>query len=243
VEAGTVLEASYNLGFRRFDTAGFYARGNSETLLERVFGSNRAEIFISSKGGLSWDGNDVVHDATPDALKTTLYRSLDRLKTDYLDLYSLHWPDKNVPIQDSISALMALKDEGLIKEWGVSNLTSEEVDSCISPQSSIYHQVHFNPIHDKSEPLIFGKQENRCRNIVYSPLEQGLLANPNRDLGKKDVRNRNPYFKTRPNVNMTVHEVYDWILDKDFVDGIIFGPRNLAQIKDIGDFMAKKDYD
>ncbi len=91
-----VLEKALACGIRHIDTAGFYAHGESEKLVAKVIGNNREEVFISSKGGLVWEGNRVLHKAGADDLRKVLMKSLDRLKTDYIDLFQLHWPDPDV---------------------------------------------------------------------------------------------------------------------------------------------------
>jgi len=97
---------------RCFDTAGFYAHGRSEQLLSKVITQQkRQKLFIASKGGLSWQGKNVIHCTNRDALRQSLFSSLERLKTDYLDLYQLHWPDPQTTIETSLETLQALQEE------------------------------------------------------------------------------------------------------------------------------------
>ncbi len=245
------LETAYEQGVRHFDTAGFYAQGRSEVLLAKAFGRVRPKVFISTKGGLERVGRKVWHDARPEALRQALFQSLDRLKTDYVDLFQLHWPDPETPLDESISALKALKQEGLIRYWGVGNLSAHEVLGYIGPGEMAPHQVHFNPIYRSSfQVLQAGRRDFRCLNCIVSPLEQGLLASGiylSKELGKKDIRRRNPCFHDkgiRKWLEGLFHRcslrglspvtvVLSWILSHKEVDVVIPGPRKPDQLDEI----------
>jgi len=197
-ESLSTLKAAFDAGIRHFDTAGFYAQGRSEELLRKAFSAVRGQVFLSSKGGLKRRGRRVWHDARPRSLRQALHETLRRLGTDYLDLFQLHWPDPDVPIDESLDALRQMRSEGLIRFWGAGNLSAEQVLEHIRPGERIPHQVHFNPIHKGGLAIMqAGREGDRCINCVISPFEQGLLVNPRyltARLGKKDVRRRNPYF-------------------------------------------------
>ncbi len=246
------LEAAYETGIRHFDTAGFYAQGRSEELLKKAFGGNRrSKVFISSKGGLWREGRRVWHDARPEALKKALYQALERLGADYIDLFQLHWPDPKVPLDESIGALQQLRDQGLIRFWGAGNLTAEQVKRFIAPEGTMPHQVHFNPIHrDGLAILKAGRDCDRCINCIISPFEQGLLTSSRlleKELGKKDVRNRNPYFKSAFAKKLASElfsrcsqqgvspaaAVLAWIIEHQEVDIVIPGPRRPEHLEPI----------
>ncbi len=241
---------------RYFDTAGFYAHGTSEKLLQQIIKTEREEFYISSKGGLVWNGRKVEHQASPEALTRQLYESFDRLKTDYLDLYQLHWPDPKVPMGESIAALSDLKKKGLIRSWGVGNLTDYDLYHYLDGEKDIPHQVHFNPVHRNFNILHAG--DRQCINCIISPLEQGLLV---RDQalsdkgrsGKNDIRKRNPYFSDlkvllwckKFNELLNHHRVSKvsmillWICTQPQVHVIIPGPRMTTQLDELLMFRAE----
>ncbi|MEK6705886.1 MAG: aldo/keto reductase [Bdellovibrionota bacterium] len=249
-EARHVLETAFERGARHFDTAGLYGRGHSEKLLAKVLGCKRKQVFIATKGGLVWNGRKVVHDATRATLRQTLHESLDRLNTDYIDLYQLHWPDPSAPIEESIETFLEFKSEGLIRHWGVCNLSAEDVIRLLPKNALITHQIHHNPIHRADDVLKAGMLDMRCYNCIYSPLEQGLLAGGKSSwpeaLGLRDVRRRNPYFKNtqilawvsklrsiaeRNRLSLPAI-VLQWILKNDSVHALITGPRTVDQLMD-----------
>tara|TARA_A100001015_G_scaffold8446_1_gene10366 strand:+ start:1068 stop:2054 length:987 start_codon:yes stop_codon:yes gene_type:complete len=241
-----VISHAFENGVAHFDTAGFYAHGKSEALLDSELSSVRKQVFYSTKGGIHWSGRHVVHDGSPTRLRQTLMESLDRLNTDYLDLYQLHWPDPKTSITESIQSLQSFQKEGLIRYWGVGNLSSETLKRELPDAQRIPHQVHFNPIHHDLETLQAGHENQRCLNCVISPLEQGLLSgsSPEIDaLGKGDVRRRNPYYKT-PSIRPLLQALQDacdvhplsllvllWILGHPTVDVVIPGPRKRSQLE------------
>ncbi len=247
----STLQEAFAKGFRHFDTAGFYASGRSEELLAKAFSKKRKEIFISTKGGLWRRGRKVWHDASPKALRDALYQSLKRLKTDYIDLFQLHWPDPGVPVDESLGAMEEFKREGLIRFVGVGNLSSQMIRAYIKPGMLIAHQVHFNPVYFETlDSLRAGKEGARCINCVTSPFEQGLLVSPiylKKRLGKKDVRNRNPLFSDHA-LKKRLQYFFDkcadegvspaasitgWLLAKSEVDVVIPGPRRPEHIHDL----------
>ncbi len=242
-EALATLEAALDAGIRCFDTAGFYAHGRSEQLLSKVIGRERKKLFIASKGGLCWQGKNVIHQADRSTLRQSLLTSLERLKTDYLDLYQLHWPDPQTPIEESLEALQELQNEGLILRWGVGNFSVAQIQAYLPSGGFIPHQVHHNPIHRADEILVAGKTEQRCINCITSPLEQGLLGTSAKMLGKRDVRRRNPLFyseqasvarfieKMKP--LPPVSAVFLWLLSSPLVDIVISGARTRKQLAEV----------
>ena len=250
-ESLKVLDEALHSGICHYDTADFYAHGKSERLLAKAFaGQQRERLFISSKGGLGWEGNRVVVCGEPLALRRALIGSLERLKTDYIDLYQLHWPDPKVPLDVSIAALRDLQSEGLIRFWGVCNLNVRQIIKHIPSGHFIPHQVHFNPLCQAQPVLAAGAELNRCVNYITSPLEQGLLATCQsaaglEHLGKRDVRRRNPLFHSdavRQRLNQLpalmqsspisqVSVILLWILVQDGVQSIICGAKTKSQLR------------
>jgi len=247
-ESLKVLDKAISEGLHYIDTAGLYGHGKSELLLGKALSGRRKKVFVSTKGGLVWNGRQVEHRGALTDLRVALEESLERLNTDYIDLYQLHWPDPKVPIEESLEALRAFQKSGLIKHYGVGNLTAKEVSEVLPEEGNIAHQVHFNPLYrDEEETLRVGHEKNRCFNCAYSPLEQGLLVTGQRELGKKDLRNRNALF-SNPNTKRwlqgfekvaregsipKVSLILSWILSRKAVDAVICGPRKLSQLDDV----------
>jgi len=252
-EARAVITLAWREGIRHFDTAGFYAHGKSERLLATALKKeHRKEVFLSTKGGLFWQGRDVRHDARPEAMRKACIESLERLATDYLDLFQLHWPDPSVPLDESIDALRALQREGMIRYWGVGNLDPKEVHTHLREGSRTPHQVHHNPLCRRDATLQAGCQKDRAYHCIVSPLEQGLLGDSKTSrgleaLGKRDARRRNPCFhSTEVDEWLRVFQslsaglelprasiVALWLLSREGVDAMVPGPKSTAQLREL----------
>ncbi len=245
------ISTALEKGIRHFDTAGFYAKGQSERLLSTELSGRRKEVFISTKGGLAWEGNRVFHRAAPEDLRQQLFESLERLDTDYVDLFQLHWPDPEVPLKESISALKDMKRTGLIRFWGAGNLGVQEIADHLPPGGLVPLQTPFSPCRPTSSAILrAGFQYERAINCIVSPFEQGLLADP-RFLhsvpGKKDIRRKNPLFSCRE-LKKSLVKFFSWAQGRDIpattivllwllgireVDIVIPGPRTPAQVMEI----------
>ncbi|MFO8002535.1 MAG: aldo/keto reductase [Marinilabilia sp.] len=154
-------------GYRHIDTAAFYQ--NEDGLGEAVKSHSlpRNDIFITSK---VWN-TDQGYDQTIDAFN----KSLSKLKTDYLDLYLVHWPVKG-KFKETWRALEALYDEGRIKAIGVSNFMQHHLEDLMGSASVIpmVNQIEFHPYLVQQDLLDFCKKNN-IQYEAWSPLMQGKV--------------------------------------------------------------------
>jgi aryl-alcohol dehydrogenase-like predicted oxidoreductase len=154
-QAKAVLRRAVELGVNFIDTADAYGPDVSEVLIAEALHPYPDDLVIASKGGLvrtgpnRWNAN-----GRPEHLRSTCEGSLRRLKIDQIPLYQLHRPDPNVPYQESVGALVDLKNEGKIRHIGLSNVNEHEVREAqhLTPIVSI--QNRFNVIDLSSESLL-----------------------------------------------------------------------------------------
>src|SRR3712207_4747128 len=120
-----LLRRALELGCTFFDTASFYGGGANETLVADALAANRKEIVLASKCGLflNAEGKRVVN-GRPEALKQTCDESLQRLRTDVIDLYYLHRIDRQVPLEDSVGALGELVAAGKVRTIGLAEVSA-----------------------------------------------------------------------------------------------------------------------
>ena len=130
-ESGTkvVVDAAIDHGITFFDTSNTYGATQSEVLLGRALGNRRSHVHIATKFGMGLDDNfpDIRWSAAPDYVASACEASLQRLGTDYIDLYQLHFPDATTPLEDTIAALHDLVSAGKIREFGCSNFDAERL--------------------------------------------------------------------------------------------------------------------
>jgi aryl-alcohol dehydrogenase-like predicted oxidoreductase len=184
-EVEALVEAALDQGITYFDTAEAYNDGRSEESLGRALNARRAQAVIGSK---VWPNH-----ASPELLRRHCEASLRRLGTDWIDLYMLHWPLTEFPLEPALETLAALRDEGKIRFIGLSNFGAEQTRQAAATGVGIAaNQVCYNLLSRAIEFEILPE----CRRqgigvIAYMPLQQGLLA------GKYHSADELPPMRTR----------------------------------------------
>lgn len=128
-QAREVLERAVELGVDFVDTADSYGPGVSERLVGETIG-DREDVLVATKAGLlrNREGEWIAH-GEPDYVRNQVLTSLDRLRTDTIDLYQFHRPDPDTPFEDSVSTFAELQDEGLVANVGLSNVSVEQLET------------------------------------------------------------------------------------------------------------------
>jgi len=168
------IKAAIDLGVTHIDTAEMYAAGHAEELVAAAIkGHDRSKLFIVSK---VLD----VHLSHEDVIRSCK-ASLMRLNTPYLDLYLIHHPNPRIPLKETMAALDELKEQGLVKNIGVSNFTAERMKEAQSYTKNkiVANQVHYNLLFREPERrnLLKYCQDNDAFLIAWRPVEKGVLTN------------------------------------------------------------------
>ncbi|HEY3267739.1 MAG TPA: aldo/keto reductase [Armatimonadota bacterium] len=195
------LQAALDAGFTLIDTADTYGEGRSEECVGRAIQGRRQEVFLSTKVGVL--GNPTVGwkiDNSARHIREGCEASLKRLKTDTIDLFQLHWPVKDIPIEESLQALLALKEQGKVRHIGISNFHAPELEAAVqhgklaslqSPLSMLERGV--------LEDDLPAASRNGLGFLAYSPLARGLLTGKFRGeaptFAESDVRAHDPRFQ------------------------------------------------
>jgi aryl-alcohol dehydrogenase-like predicted oxidoreductase len=129
-ESVKTIHAAVERGVNLIDTAPAYGFGRSEEIVGRAIADYglRSRVVIATKAGLEWRGGKVFRNASRDRILREATQSLRRLKTDYIDIYQVHWPDPLVPIEESAGAMQTLFDQGKIRAIGVSNFSVAQIE-------------------------------------------------------------------------------------------------------------------
>lgn len=164
------LQHGLDLGIKLIDTAEMYADGRSESIVGKALAGRREEAYLVSKV--------LPNNASYEGVMKACERSLKNLKTDYIDLYLLHWQG-HYSFQETIDAFEQLKTEGKIKAWGVSNMDVDEMKAIQSVENGDQcqtNQVLYNLSRRGIEyDLLPWQQRHRMPVMAYSPIEQGRL--------------------------------------------------------------------
>ncbi len=168
-----IISYAISKGLTVIDTAEYYGNGHTEELVGKAIKNfNRDDLYIISK---VWH-NHLHYDDVINSLK----RSLKRLETDYIDLYLIHWPNKSVPLNETLSAMEYLKDSGYIKDIGVSNFNEELIDEALSSMKKyeiVANEIEYNLDNalNVENNIIEHCIKNKISVIAYSPLSRGYL--------------------------------------------------------------------
>lgn len=206
----SIVHAAIDKGVNLFDVAPVYGWFHSEKVLGwALAGGKRQKVVIASKCGLTWNDK---HETRNDLSKANLLKeidgSLERLQTDYIDIYQLHWPDPATPIEETVEALAQIKKAGKIKYVGLSNFSQADVKKFMSmievnSQQGLYNMLERNTDSYHSIPLAYKTEDEMLPTVreygqaflPYSPMFQGLLAgkfSKGKNYSDRDIRNENP---------------------------------------------------
>ena len=175
----TLLKTAFNEGLDFIDTAFTYGMGRSEEIIGEVVKElgNRQEVIIATKGTQKLIDGETIVDNSPEYLRETVDASLKRLQTDYIDLFYIHFPDKNTPKYEAVGALKELKDAGKIRAIGVSNFSQEQLIEANQDGYVDVVQGHYNLLNRQAEKDLFPYTiEHGISFVPYFPFASGLLA-------------------------------------------------------------------
>ena len=178
-EAKRLLRRVVELGVNLIDTADSYGPDVSESLIADALHPYPEGLVIATKGGLRRTGpGQWPRDARPERLRECCEGSLRRLKLDRIDLYQLHAPDPEVPLEDSLGALKELQDEGKIRHIGVSNVSVKELERSRAVVDVVTVQNRYSLADRTREDTLGACEAEGIGFIPWFPLATGDLARP-----------------------------------------------------------------
>jgi aryl-alcohol dehydrogenase-like predicted oxidoreductase len=178
-EAKRLLRRVVELGVNLVDTADSYGPEVSENLIAEALHPYPDGLVIATKGGLRRSGpGQWPRDGRPEHLKEACEASLKRLRVDRIDLYQLHSPDPQVPLEDSIGALKELQDEGKVRHVGVSNVSLDELERARALVEVVTVQNRYSLADRHSEAVLDACERDGIGFIPWFPLATGDLARP-----------------------------------------------------------------
>jgi pyridoxine 4-dehydrogenase len=178
-ECRRALRRAVELGVNLIDTADSYGPEVSERLIAEALHPYPADLVIATKGGLTRTGpGQWPRNGRPEHLREACEASLRRLKLDRIELYQLHAPDENVPYEESLGALIELREEGKIAHIGISNVSVELLDQALAMTEVVTVQNRFNLADRHSEDVLDACTERGIGFIPWFPLATGQLAQP-----------------------------------------------------------------
>lgn len=266
-DAVTAIRASVDNGVTSIDTAPIYGQGTSEDILgEALQGIARDKVQILTKFGLTWEGTkgsfyfkskdnngkdiDIHKYSGKESIIRECEDSLKRLRTDYIDLYQIHWADDTTPIEESFEAVLRLKEQGKIREAGVCNYNVAQMQRANAVIKLASNQVPFSMVEKTIEQeMVPYCIENKKGILAYSPLQRGILTGKiktDHQFGEGDHRPATRFYKpdniARINAFLSLVKplaesksvslsqlVLRWTIDRPGITVALAGARNADQ--------------
>ena len=267
------MRASIDCGMNAIDTAPVYGFGHSERLVARAIRGRRDDVLVLTKCGIRWDdlrggeGKDILgpggvksrveRNSRPDSVRHEVEESLARLEIERIDLLQVHARDPEVPVAETMGALLELRAEGKLREIGVSNYTRDELEEARvalgevplasdQPQYSLLSR-------DIERDVIPWAREHEVGLLVYSPIAQGLLTGKvpaERRFDEREGRATKPDFQSenRARVNAVIDAVLRpiaeergvtvtqvvlaWTIAQPGVTSALVGARSVEQVRE-----------
>lgn len=208
-EGAALLNRALDLGVTLLDTAALYGGGANERLIAGAVMHRRREFTLASKCVLDLIDGQRVLDGRPETIAGSLDRSLARLGTDHIDLYYLHRLDMQVPIEESMGALVRAKEAGKIGAIGLSEMSAATVRRAHAVHKVTAVQTEYSPFVRNAEVAVL----DTCRTlgigfVAFSPVGRGMLAGAVRDDAyvEGDIRRNMPRF-VEPNLSHNLRAV------------------------------------
>jgi aryl-alcohol dehydrogenase-like predicted oxidoreductase len=253
-ESIATIRAALDQGINLIDTAPAYGFGVSEETVGRAIAATglRSQAVIATKVGLEWRDGKVYRNATRDRIMQEIDQSLRRLRTDYIDIYQVHWPDPLVPIEETAEAMRTLHEQGKIRAIGVSNFSVAQMERFRQVAPLHVLQPPYNLFERAIESDILPYcRANDIATLGYGALCRGLLSGRMRaettfegdDLRRLDPKFQPPRFSQYLNavrqldrlaqdrfLRRVIHLAVRWMLDQG-ISVALWGGRRPDQLR------------
>ncbi|MDE0431354.1 MAG: aldo/keto reductase [Caldilineaceae bacterium] len=207
-EVVAAVQRALDLGINLFDTAEGYGYGQSERLLGKALGARRKEAIVVTKFGIYRPEGEWQRDSRRETALAAIDRSLKALGTDYVDVYLIHWPDRETPLEESMGALEEIVQAGKARFVGVSNFTPDQIETCMATRRVDIAQYGYHMFDRRLEREIFPTiAEHGIGLMTYGSLAHGLLAGaftPETSFDEDDWRSNGIAF----NIPLFTEEVF-----------------------------------
>jgi aryl-alcohol dehydrogenase-like predicted oxidoreductase len=254
-ESIATLRAAVEHGVDLIDTAPVYGFGRSEEIVGKALapGNLRARVRIATKAGLEWQDGRVFRNASRVRLLREVDDSLQRLQTDHIDIYQVHWPDPLVPIEETAGAMRTLFEQGKIGAIGVSNFSVAQMELFRSVAPLHVLQPPYNLFERRIEAEILPYcRKNNIATLGYGALCRGLLSGrmqADTKFAGDDLRHTDPKFQqprfgqylaaldrlddlARRFGKRVIHLAVRWMLDQGITTAL-WGARHPAQLQPV----------
>jgi aryl-alcohol dehydrogenase-like predicted oxidoreductase len=256
-ESIRTIHEAVDRGVTLIDTAPAYGFGRSEEIVGKALaeGGRRKGVLIATKVGIDWKHGQPFRNASKARIHKEIEDSLTRLRTDVIDIYQVHWPDPNVPIEETAEAMAELHRAGKIRATGVSNFSPSQIEAFrkAAPVQTVQSPYNLFERAIETDVLPYCRDRNMVT-LAYGALCRGLLSGrmteqtqfAGDDLRKSDPKFRAPRFAqylravekldrfAQANYGRRViHLALRWVLDRQHSMIALWGARRPDQLAPI----------
>ena len=258
-DAIDTIHQALDLGINLVDTAPVYGFGHSEEIVGKALQGRRDTVLIATKTGIDWSGDRPRRNSSPARLRQELEDSLQRLKTDVIDLYQIHWPDEATDFEQTAKTLEEFRRDGKIRAIGVSNFCPDQMERFRTEAPLATIQPPYNLFEREIEEHVLPyAKKHHIVVLAYGALCRGLLSGrvtTETQFKGDDLRNVDPkflagrrgqYIAAVDRLNALAKEKFGksvlalavrWILDQG--DTIaLWGARHPSQLTPVKDVMG-----
>ena len=253
------LREAFEGGLNFIDTAPVYGFGRAEEVVGKAIREHgqRENITLATKVGLEWNNGKITRNSSPARIRQEIEDSLQRLQTSYIDVYIIHWPDLQRPLQEAAETMHSLLEEGKIRSIGVSNFSTEQMN--IFRQYAPLHMIQppYNLFERAAErDILPTARDNDIKSMTYGAICRGLLSGkmkPDSQFEGDDLRRKDPKFRApryhqylaaveeldqlaRQHGKRVIHLAVRWILDNG-VETALWGVRKPEQLQALHEAM------
>jgi aryl-alcohol dehydrogenase-like predicted oxidoreductase len=268
-ESIRTIHAAFDQGINLIDTAPIYGQGRSEEIVGEALRQHgrRQNILVATKVGIDWTTGRIERNSTSKRILQEFHDSLQRLQTDYVDIYQVHWPDPLVAIEETALTLGELYEQGKIRAIGVSNFSPEQMTRFLSVAPLHTIQPPYNLFEREIERDVLPYAlSHGITALTYGALCRGLLSgamNADRQFAKDDMRKtsdpkfQQPHFAEYIRATdrldafarerfgkRVIHLAVRWLLDQPGVGVALWGarrPEQLTPIAEVSGWSLNKD--
>jgi aryl-alcohol dehydrogenase-like predicted oxidoreductase len=255
-ESVSTIRAALDHGINLIDTAPVYGFGHSEEIVGKAIAEAglRSNVLIATKAGLEWHDGKVFRNASRDRILQEVDDSLRRLRTDYIDIYQVHWPDPLVGMEETADAMYTLFRQGKIRAIGVSNFSVAQMKQFRRASPLHVLQSPYNMFEREIETDVLTYcRENAIATLGYGALCRGLLSGrmgldtvfPGDDLRRADPKFQGPRFAQYLSAvqkldrlarerfgKRVIHLAVRWMLDQGITTAL-WGARHPIQLQPV----------
>ena len=262
-ESIRTIHSAVDRGINLIDTAPVYGFGHAEEIVGKALAEiGREKVLIATKGGLDWRGSNPFRNASRVRFKKEIEDSLRRLRTDVIDIYQVHWPDPDTPIEETARAMGDLHRDGKVRAIGVSNFSPDQMRAFSEVAPLHTAQPPYNLFEREAEKDVLPYcRDNRIATLAYGSLCRGLLSGRMKadttftgdDLRRSDPKFKAPrflqYLQATQRLDALARESYGksvlhlavrWVLDQLPLSTALWGARHPGQLDGVAGVVGWK---